>query len=513
MTRCPFHGDSTASLSISLGKGGLWNCHACDIGGGLYEFEKRMFGESRDNEQLWEWIYKLTGATPTHDHAHRKLGPVIATYDYCDPVGKLLFQKQRHEPKTFSQRAPKGQGWTYSLQGVRRVLYRLPEVMAAQLVFVVEGEKDCNRLMEAMAGRVEVKPGVTATAAATCNFDGAGKWKADYSPFFAGRRVVVLPDNDAAGKAHAEEVARSVGKYAEWIRVVLLPGLPEKGDVSDWLETHTIAELVAEVLKSPMLKEGAAGPEGKPFFASPAQILPLGAGGLEWILPGIIHRGAKGIFIAQPKAGKTMLALDLGVALSSGQPWLGVIPTRQYRVAIVSREDGPNMTQDRLRQFANGRGLNFDDMPFLFVNTFAQLANFAIDNNADSDRLIAALKTEQIELCIVDVLNKVNSADENSNTEMTKVMAQFDRVRLETGADVAVIHHDSKGSGPGAKKPRGASSIDSWWDWKISIDVTPEDDTRRVVYFASKAGQPHPPVTVGFQSNDTQGIRIVRVVS
>ena len=135
-TRCPFHGDRTASLSISLGKGGLWNCHACNIGGGLYEFEKRMFGEVRDNEKLWEAIYKLTGATPTHDVAQRKLGPVVDTYRYEDQDGALLFEKRRHEPKTFTQRAPKGAGWVYTLQGVRKVLYNLPAVMAAMVVFV-----------------------------------------------------------------------------------------------------------------------------------------------------------------------------------------------------------------------------------------------------------------------------------------------------------------------------------------------------------------------------------------
>lgn len=498
--RCPFHGDRTASLSLNLAKGGVWNCHACNIGGGIFDFEKRMFGEVRDNEQLWESIYKLTGATPTHDYAQRKLGLVVASYDYHDPVGKLLFQKQRHDPKMFTQRAPKGTSWTYSLAGVRRVLYRLPELMAAQLAFVCEGEKDADNLTKATGGKVEVKPGQCVTAAATCNFDGAGKWKDEYSPFFAGRRVVVLPDNDDAGRAHALDVARSVGKYAEWVRVVALPGLPEKGDVSNWLQSHTIAELMAEVLKAPLFKEATAEIEEKPFFTSPAMILPLGSGGVEWILPGIIHRGAKGLFVAQPKAGKTMVALDLAVALSSGQPWLGVAPLRQYRVAVVSREDGPSMTQHRLQQFARGRGLDFREMPCLFVNTFAQRANFAIDNDADLEQLVAALKAEQIEFCIVDVLNKVNSADENSNTEMTKVMARFDRVRMETGADVAVIHHDSKGSAPGGKKPRGASSIDSWWDWKISINVDAQDDSRKEVFFGSKAGSPHPSLMVQFQS-------------
>jgi hypothetical protein len=108
--RCPFHGDRTASLSINLDKGGLWNCHACNVGGGVYDFEKTMF-PARANEELWESIYKITGAKPSPTVGKFEArGPVVASYDYVAPDGSILFQKQRHEPKSFTQRAPNGSG-------------------------------------------------------------------------------------------------------------------------------------------------------------------------------------------------------------------------------------------------------------------------------------------------------------------------------------------------------------------------------------------------------------------
>src|SRR5437868_9944822 len=80
--RCPFHGDRNASMSINLDKGGVWNCHACNIGGGIYDFESRMF-PTRSNEERWESIYKITGAEPSpslgKDVPKRT---VIATYSY-----------------------------------------------------------------------------------------------------------------------------------------------------------------------------------------------------------------------------------------------------------------------------------------------------------------------------------------------------------------------------------------------------------------------------------------------
>ena len=89
-----------------------------------------------------------TGATPDPKKAGQfvQRGPVVATYDYHDPAGKLLFQKQRHDPKFFTQRAPKGDGWVYSLEGVRKVLYKLPQLMTSQVAFITEGEKDADAL-------------------------------------------------------------------------------------------------------------------------------------------------------------------------------------------------------------------------------------------------------------------------------------------------------------------------------------------------------------------------------
>ncbi len=160
---------------------------------------------------------------------------VVATYDYCDEAGALVFQVLRYEPKTFRQRRPEGSGWSWSVKGVRVLPYRLPALLAdpAATVFLVEGEKDADRL--AALGLV-----------ATCNAGGAGKWKKEHSEHLRARRVVVLPDNDEAGEKHAQQVERSLRGIAAEVRTLVLPGLPDKGDVSDWLDAGgTLEELLA----------------------------------------------------------------------------------------------------------------------------------------------------------------------------------------------------------------------------------------------------------------------------
>jgi hypothetical protein len=97
---------------------------------------------------------------------------VIATYDYTDESGALLYQVLGFEPKDFRQRRPDGVGgWLWKLDGVRRIPYRLPELIEAlaneRPVFVVEGEKD----VEALAA---------ISVPATCNPHGTGKWRDEY---------------------------------------------------------------------------------------------------------------------------------------------------------------------------------------------------------------------------------------------------------------------------------------------------------------------------------------------
>ena len=78
--------------------------------------------------------------------------------------------------------------------------------------------------------------------AATCNAGGAGKWKPAHAAHLEGGDVIIIPDNDGAGQKHAESVAASLVGIAKRIRILNLPNLPPKGDVSDWLESGGTAE-------------------------------------------------------------------------------------------------------------------------------------------------------------------------------------------------------------------------------------------------------------------------------
>jgi hypothetical protein len=165
----------------------------------------------------------------------RKRSDPEQIYSYRDEGGELLYQVLRYPGKEFPVRRPDDNGgWIWNLNGTKRVLYRLPELISKgdETVFIVEGEKDVDKLTHL---------GLLATT----NPGGAGKWRAEYNDFFEGRDVVIIPDNDQHGENHAAQIANNLQRMAISIRILRLPGLREKGDVSDWLQMgNTLDDLV-----------------------------------------------------------------------------------------------------------------------------------------------------------------------------------------------------------------------------------------------------------------------------
>jgi putative DNA primase/helicase len=215
--------------SFSINKTtGQWYDFSGKRGGNIVTLWRQVKGLADNTEAIFS-IAKFLGVK---ERAHKpevkakkpKLGPIVETYDYTDLDGMVHYQVVRYEPKDFRQRRPNGNGgWIPNLDGVKRVIYRWPEVhkYPDASVFLCEGEKDADRVASL---------GHCATTIA-----GDGKWTADCVNSLAGRDVFILEDNDDAGREKSHVAATALHGHAASIRIVSLPGLPEKGDVSDWL--------------------------------------------------------------------------------------------------------------------------------------------------------------------------------------------------------------------------------------------------------------------------------------
>ncbi len=192
----------------------------------MFDLEQELFGG--DFKSAKEQVVNLTGLQDDGGHHQPSSYRTVAKYDYTDESGKLLFQVHRRENgspenKKFSQCQIDENGQeVWSVKGVRLVPFRLPKVSQSKFTLIVEGEKS-----------VIAAESIGFTA--TCNPMGAGKWRDTYSQHFAGKEVVIIPDNDQVGKDHAKEIYKSLEKIAASVRILELPGVPEKGDIVEWI--------------------------------------------------------------------------------------------------------------------------------------------------------------------------------------------------------------------------------------------------------------------------------------
>ncbi|NBP78928.1 MAG: hypothetical protein EBU62_15730, partial [Proteobacteria bacterium] len=229
--RCVVHEDASPSLSITLTDDGtvLWYCHAgCD--------QSAVTDAIRDRwPELWNPVAPLRPSTRpvvTPSPAYRH----VCYYTYTDETGKPVHRVERREAtdatgarsKAFPQSHWNGTRWSSGTKPLPTLhLYHLPDIMrwVTATVWYCEGEKDADRLQS-----LELVATTNAKEAPTLD-------RLDVTPL-RGRRVYILVDNDAAGRKTADHVARKISPVASSVRMVALPGLPEKGDVSDWLDAR-----------------------------------------------------------------------------------------------------------------------------------------------------------------------------------------------------------------------------------------------------------------------------------
>lgn len=328
--KCPAHEDTHASLSFADGDKGL--IVKCQRGCPLEQVTAAAGCSVAD-------LFSRNGNGPAvHDFT------VLTTYDYQDAASTLRYQVVRLDPKDFRCRRPDGaDGWTWNMQGVRRLPYRLPELAGQARVYVPEGEKDVDTLR-------------AAGLPATCNEGGANKWRPEHTAALVAagvREVVVVPDHDAVGAAHGRLVARTCLSAGLAVRMLELPGLPDKGDVSDWLAAawpeaqHTPTELVtladaaptvtaADVTEPVQEPRGGRVPDG-PVLVRLDTVAPEP---VEWLWAGRSARGKLGLVVGDPGEGKSQVVIDALARTTRGLPWPdgGIAP--MGNVVLLAAEDG-----------------------------------------------------------------------------------------------------------------------------------------------------------------------------
>jgi len=399
---------------------------------------------------------------------------IIERYQYRDEKNKLLFEVCRYEPKDFRQRQPKNPGWVYNMKGVRRVLYRLPEVLQADEIIICEGEADTDNLY---------KIGFTAT---TCAM-GAGKWRPEYNDAFENKNVVLLPDNDDQGREHMAKVGASLKGIAKSIKWIELPDLPEKGDVSDYIERFKDKVEAAERLSVLIDSAGLYEPPKKATIEDAileiGQFCELDLPKRQEYLSPWIKEGSINLISGWRGAGKTWFAMGILDAISKGEsfgPWQCkesvpclLLDGEMPREDIIERSNDLRITSARKNPF-----LIYSDA---HANRLG-LPRAHLANDKWRQDMKQFLITRNIKLWVTDNLSSLASGlDENTKKDWDPINSWLLELRF-AGISTIMLHHTGKDG-----NQRGISSREDNIDTSIILKAprgyTPEDGARFIVHF------------------------------
>lgn len=449
---CPAHSDKSPSLSISQGADTriLLNCHRnCNIDSicAALNISKSDLYPPKQTQA------KQTQAKPTYT--------LDKVYDYKDENGVLLFQtvrKRLKDPakwppdtrrKDFKQRAPDGKGnWVWSLAGVKRILYCLPELLASDLaaiVWICEGEKDVDRLR-------------SLNLIATCNPMGAGKWLDEFSDSLAGRDVVVVEDNDQPGRDHAEQVCQSLFGKASRLRKLSFPTLPDKGDVSDWLDAGGTLDQLIQLADA--LPEWA--PSGNQSQSQQSQAQPkicevcmadVQIKTIDWLWENRIPRATLTIVEGIEGEGKSTMLCAIGAAVTKGQGLADMPLASPGNILWLSAEDDlarvlkPRLIAtgaDLARVFAVAEPFTFDDKGVELVRKMAQ--------------------RRQPVMIVIDPIFAYVHGDPSKGADARALTNQLKMMTEAFNCATILVRHVGKSKGFGDPRAAGLYSI----EWRAS---------------------------------------------
>lgn len=462
VARCPAHEDHNPSLSIKPGTSQpvVLHCHAgCDTDSILAAIGLTFQDISAPREDRPRDVDEWTPAGPASD-----------VYDYRSADGELVFQVLRVPlpggKKTFRQRVPDRttkSGWRWNLDGIQRVIYRLPEVLAAindgREVWIVEGEKDVHTLL---------RHGV----AATCNAQGAGKWQPEFSVLFVDAHVRVVADCDKPGQAHARQVADSLADFVASVTIVE----PAEGkDITDHLNAGKSLDEVKVTWSSDPAPAADLAQDLHRFLAvvDPPT---------SWVIPGLLERGDRLIWTGTEGLGKTVVVRMLAVCAAAGVHPFTDERFPPQRVLMIDCENSERQSRKHFRNLERVARLRSSPVPDDGMFIIHRPAGIDLARAEDAAWLLERVTAHKPDLLICGPFYRLHAAEKEEESAARRVVAALDAARVQADCALVVEHHAPHASnGARSLRPFGSSLLMRWPEMGMGIAPASEDTPCRNV--------------------------------
>ena len=512
--RCPCRNDdNNPSLSVALGQDDkvLATCHR---------------GQGCSIVEICQAVgLKVTDLYPPRKE-ERKLS-LVATYDYRNEKGELLFQKQRFVDqwgkKTFRQRRPDPVNpgkYIFSLDDTPKILYKLPEIIEAkknsEIIWLVEGEKDADNIS---------KLGFCATTPP----NGAGKWLDIHTRALEGAQVWIVADNDIVGRQHAQTVAKTLEKngctVVSWVPpnsfkdvsellgagkslddlIELKNAEPLSGEVEHEEEEEqtdaiieattpldSLAEQLTKLLTRIDISETVRLSKASLLINSFGHEDQIDRGRLvnwsdfllenandeyDWVIPNVLERGERVIVVAAEGVGKTMLARQIAICSS-----FGIHPFTQSRMkpirTLTIDLENPERIIRRTSSSIMGAARKFgyvEGNPECHI--LIKPAGVDLMRASDKSIIEEAVETIKPDLILLGPIYKsfVDPGGRTSEAVTVEVAKYFDMLRDYYNCSLWLEHHAPLGTSSSSRdlRPFGSAVWSRWPEFGLSLTPDP----------------------------------------
>lgn len=485
MVKCPAHADRQASLHVKAGEKHpvVMTCHAgCTVEdilreGGVDQSEILAEAAERNALPITAHCLVLGGSedrvadnvwTPVRSAG--KFLTATHCYQYLDEQGNVLYEVLRvalpDGGKSFRQRQPDStgpRGWCWNMEGVRRILYRLPEVLQAKaegrVIWLVEGEKDAETLRSL---------GEVATTAPM----GAGKWQDEYTAMLAGAQVRIIADKDTPGRNHARRVKEQLELAG--CAVTLHEAAGDNKDVSD----HVAAGLtLADLIETAPEQQAERPSYGIDILDAVTRKLPENS----FVIPGVIARGDRMILTGYEGHGKSTFCKQWAIQVAAGiHPWTGV-EMEPRRVLYLDAENHPDQSQEdwaHLLGLARAHGREVERGMLTLLEEWD--ADLDLTGQDGEDYLNERMHAFKPELFIVGPLYNLSEKDLGEHAVVARLKRAINNARALYGSAVLMEHHaphKQPGDPVRSLRPYGSSTFLKWPEFGYGLKpmTTPED--------------------------------------
>lgn len=445
---CPAHDDQQPSLHVSPGDDGsvLLCCHAGCANEEILDAEGAT----------WDALFQ-----PREEPV--SIAPI--TYSYTDENGQELFQAIRfNKPggrKEFRQRHKDDKGqWVWNLNGVRRVLYRLPDVTQAvsggEVTWLAEGEKDVESL-------------VAQGLHATCNPMGAGKWLPEYTETLAGSRVHIIADADRPGRQHARAVAELLREADCDVRT-FETDLPGCKDVTDHLNAGGTVE---SLIETTVVDSGAA---GAAYGVDILDFMNMTFSEERFIIPGTLAREERLLLTGLEGRGKSTWLRQVAAQCSAGiHPFTGA-DIQPVKVMMLDAENSPRQSfgsWQRLVSLCAHHGHPIDRGMLQLLNEYMRQPD--LTSIEGRDWFFERVTAYKPDLILIGPIQNVTSRDVKDDEVVRKLKRTIDEAREISAAAVIMEHHAphrQQGDKRRSIRPYGSSLFLKWPDYGFGLNPT-----------------------------------------